>query len=303
MTVSPVNVQNAQNNKQSKRSAAAIAAGAAIGAAPSAYVFYDTIKKYSPEEMKSLGKTIQLMMPDVDTFENIQNIAQKALKDTGLAQKGVTINTVTPQNVDAVAQEIKSFASKQPFINRISQKFAQMFGYGGNAAYVTSNKKIYIGESGAFSSVFHEMGHAMNGNFSKSMKILQKLRDVAPYCVPMLGLALFAAGLLHRVKPESLDNPKSKWEKTKDFVKNNSGKLTFLTFLSILIEEGVASKKGIALAKNYLKPEQVAQLAKNYKRAFGTYAIVAALTSAGIGLGNIIADAIQNKKNEKQTMV
>ena len=291
------NVQNKTQNKNPKRSVKAIAAGLAVGVIPSGAVLADTVMPKSNSCMQMISRYIQNDMPDVDTFENIKAIAKKAIQDSGLASKGVTLKTVNDKNINEVVNELKTAIKKAPFAKNIADSFTQMFKYGANAAFEPKNNKVYIGEKGLFSSVFHEIGHALNYNSSKTMRFMQKLRNITPYGVPVLGLGLFAAGLFHRVKPESETQPKSLWEKTKDFVKNNSGKITFVSFLPMLAEEGVASIKGIKLAKKYLNPTQIKRLNKNYLSAFKSYAQVAVVLSAAIGLGNILAEHLQKKEN------
>lgn len=295
-----VNYQSQKNEKTvPERSAKAILAGTLIGGIPSALVFRDSISIKSDKCMQSVGSLMQQMMPDVDTFNNIKAAAERAIKDTGLSGKGVSLNVVNSQNSAQVAQELITANKKTPFIKRMAQNFAKMFEVGANAAFEPKSNTVYIGEKGLFSSVFHEIGHAMNYNSSKFMKFVQKARILTSYNIPVLGLGLFAASLFHRVKPESANEPKSLWEKTKDFVKNNAGKITFATFLPMLIEEAAASVKGIKVAKKYLNPAQVSKLTKNYLTAFSSYGLTAVALGAAVGLGNMIAQGIQEKANNK----
>ena len=282
-----------------KRSAKAIAAGSAVALVPSAVVMADALLVKPDSWMQRISDSIKLDMPDIDTFENIKSVTQKALHDSGLGAKGVSLKIVNAQNLDEVERELVSTMGKQPFSKRISKSFAQMFKYGANAAFEPKYNRVYIGENGLYSSVFHELGHAMNYNNSKILKFMQKARIMTPYGVPVLGLGLLAASLFHKEKPESVQQPKSSWEKTKDFVKNNAGKLTFVTFIPMLAEEAIASIKGIKLAKNYLKPEQILGLKKNYLSAFKSYAQVAVVLSAAVGLGNMLAQYIQQNGNVK----
>ena len=289
-------IQQIPTNK-TKKSKTAIALGGTVGMLPSAYIFKDGVKLKSDQILKLGAQYVSNIMPEFDTFENIRNVAQQAMKDTGLATKGIKIRSVNSQNINEITNELINAMGKQPFGKNTAINASKYFEYGANAAYVPNLKNIYISEKGCYSSVFHEMGHAMNNQFSKIGNILQKGRLLVPYNVPILGLGLFAASLLHKVKQETEGQPKSGWEKTKDFVKNNVGKLTFLSFVPTLIEEAMASFKGINIAKKYLPKDQIVQLTKNYQKAFKTYGLVAVLTSAGIGLGNLIAQAIQNKKD------
>ena len=153
-----VNYQSQKNeNTVPKRSAKALIAGSLIGGIPSALVF-------------------KQMMPDVDTFDNIKAAAERAIQDTGLSGKGVSLNVVNSQNSAQVAQELITANKKTPFIKRLAKNFAKMFEVGANAAFEPKSNRVYIGEKGLYSSVFHEIGHAMNYNSSKFMKFMQKAR-------------------------------------------------------------------------------------------------------------------------------
>lgn len=295
-------VSNQMNNLP-KRNPKAIAVGAAIAGIPALYMAFDTVWVKSDSVMEQLADVMQKGMPEIDTFQNVKAAAQKAIQDTGLGAKGLTLKTVNADNIDAITGEIIKVAKGTPFINRISQNLAKMFKFGVNAAFAPELNNVYIGEKGLYSSVFHELGHALNYNSSKFMKFLQKARVITPFNIPVVGLGLFAAGLLHRVKPESQDRPKSSWEKTKDFVKQHSGKLTLLTFAPMLVEEAAASVKGIKIAKNYFTPEQVSKLVKGYKYAFSSYAQLALGFSAIVGLANMVANGIQQKSEEAQKTV
>lgn len=295
MEVQSVQQQSWQPSKKNRVMSGML--GAAIATAPSAYVFYDSFSKVTPEKLEKSAATMKALMPEVDTLENIKRYASDALEKTGLASKGVKIKYVNKENANEVAEELAKLSKKEPFGEKMANKVAQVFAWGGNAAFSSPNNKIYIGEKGAYSGVFHEMGHALNHNSSKFFKFLQKARVLTYAGVPVLGIGLFIASLFHKVKPESAEHPKSAWEKTKDFVKNNAGKIALATYIPMLVEEAAASVKGIKIAKNYLNPQQVSKLAKNYTKAFGTYALTAALLSGAIGLGNMISEGI--KKPEK----
>lgn len=289
----------AVNNSQSSKwqNAKAYTAGAAIAIAPSAYLAHDALSKPNPEKLEKLGQAITSFIPEVDTFENIKNYAEKALDETGLRHKGVKINNINDANVKEITEELIKSSGKNPIFKRSINNSMSMFKHGLNASYLPTKKEIFIGEKGAYSSVFHEMGHALNHNSSKIWKIAQKSRlFLTPFGIPVAGLALFGLGLFHKVKPEQDGVQKSKWEKTKDFARKHSGKIAFATMVPMMAEELAASSKGLKIAQKYLTPAQLSKLKGNYGKAFSSYAMIGTIIPAAIGLGNIIADKIQNKK-------
>ena len=138
--------------------------------------------------------------------------------------------------------------------------------------------------------VFHEMGHALNANKSIIGKILQKCRPLAILVLPVALIALF--------KTKKAPNEKSTgtFDKVTDFIKNNAGKLTFLTFIPTLAEEALASIKGLNLAKKVLNPELAAKVSKTNKIAYLTYLGLALAASVGTYLAVKVKDAIAKPK-------
>ncbi|MDD3436320.1 MAG: hypothetical protein PHC64_04105 [Candidatus Gastranaerophilales bacterium] len=269
--------------------------GISLGTVAGAILPYNTFKTaISTCDVTTKGIILQFhhfTMPDIDSFSHNKEAAENALERTGLKGKGVKLFIANKNNVAEIKNIIAGdFPHCYPFRNRIIESFAQQCSNGINACYTEKEKNIIINSKELFSAVFHEIGHAMNANNSIFMKLIQKAKRITPFGVPIVGLGFLAMGLLHKTKPEEKD--KSKFEKSKDFIKNNAGKLTFLTFLPMLIEEGAASIKGLKLAKKCFKPEQVTRLSKNYLFAYSTYFTVAVLSSLLISLGIKIKDKI-----------
>ena len=105
-----------------KRSAKAIAAGSAVAVVPSAVVMADALLVKPDSWMQYIADSIKRDMPDIDTFENIKSVTQKALHDSGLGAKGVSLKIVNAQNLDEVERELVSTMGKQPFSKRISSR-------------------------------------------------------------------------------------------------------------------------------------------------------------------------------------
>lgn len=135
----------------------------------------------------------------------------------------------------------------------------------GQNAFFSDKLKLAVAPKTKPSLILHELGHAVNakGAFTK---ILQKSRRYAGYA-PM---ALLVANGLFSDKNDG----------KKSFVEKNAGVLGFCAFLPTIIEEGMASFRGIKAAKKVLNnPSTLKILKKNYALALGTYVL------AGIGLG------------------
>lgn len=297
VSLNQVDSLNTREGKISKkRQAAAVLTGGTIATLPAAFVASDLLKTKSPKELKKAADLMRYIAPDIDTFQNVKEIADKVLLESGLKDKGVKIKVVTPENLAMIQEEISSFA-KNPIDKKTVGNFVNMFEVGANAGFLPKNNSVYITDKSLYSSVFHELGHAMNRNLSKFGLALQKSRMyLTPLGVPVAGLGLFAASLFHKNKPENVDQPKSAWEKTKDFVKNHAGKITFLTTLPMVLEEALATSNGLLAVKKHLDPSQFKALKAGYTKCLGSYVLVSVGLSGAVGLANMIATRIQNKK-------
>lgn len=139
----------------------------------------------------------------------------------------------------------------------------------GKNAFYSDVHKLAVAPASKPSLILHELGHASN---SKKFftQLLQQSRKYAVYA-PMI--LLFASRLLGR-----------KQEDKPNFIERNAGILGFTAFLPTIIEEAMASIKGIkavkAVPKNLLKGAVNTNILKrNYFLALCTYIL------GGVGLG------------------
>ena len=284
-----------------KYSVGAIAAGAAVGLAAPVYFVYDSVSKLNPQKAKALAESTVKLMPDVDTFEHTKEVASKILEDTGLKSKGVKINFIdeSTESLNRL-KEVISTETKQTNAlgRRMSSNYFETFKEGANAAFFPKANEVVVHSKNLYTSVYHEIGHAMNKNGNIFTKALQKARVITPFGVSVLAPVFLSVGLLHKVDKAKRKEEKSKMVRTVDFVSNNAGQLTLASYLPMLTEEGLASFRGIKEAAKHLSKDVVKGLTKNYARAWGTYAAGAAVISAGVALG--IAGA--NKMREKNSV-
>lgn len=130
--------------------------------------------------------------------------------------------------------------------------------------------KIAVAPSSKPSLIQHELGHGINAT-KKFTKLLQKSRRYSVYAPVALLLA-------SKIMPQKENGQQN-------FIQRNAGILGFAAFLPTIIEEGLASFKGIKSAKEMLKkgllkgPVKLNILKRNYAFALATYIL------AGIGLG------------------
>lgn len=196
------------------------------------------------------------------------------------------------------ADKFANFLLKNPFTRNKQEKAllgeARMFGQGSNAAVLLNTNKMIMNSEKIGYAGFHEIGHALNRNFSKVGKALQKMR-IPMQLVP--GVLLMTALLTNKHTDEN--RPQNFWQKTTQFVKNNVGKLTALTFVPTILEELMASHKGMKLAKGMLDKSQLKHVAKTNIFGALSYIGAAVAISYAANIANKVRDDIVEKRQAK----
>ena len=149
----------------------------------------------------------------------------------------------------------------------------------GKNAFYSSLHNFAVAPKSRPSLMLHELGHAINSEKSKLFKTLQNLR-IAGAFAPM------AIAFLNKITGGDKDGKES-------FIEKHAGIIGFSAFLPTIIEEGMASFRGIKAAKNILPKANLGALKKNYFFAWMTYLL------AGIATGIVSKLAIAEQK-EKQ---
>lgn len=263
MTARITNNTNLDSKKQ-KNSAIGTIAG--LGATQAGGIAFLPISLTSINAMTNSSKNL-------DKFEKkqIMEAVDKILDTKGLAIKGVKLN-----NFDYAINP-----------TTIPDKIFELI----NPVYATSNGKnaFFGGIKGARSlfgerlfknevvcnmdklptAIFHELGHAFNANNSQVWHVIQKMRT--PALIISAGLAVFGALTKKAVPSEKNDGELTKLQKTKNFIRNNSGKLAFLSMVPILAEEAMATIRGNGWAKEFLSSNVAKQVCKGNKFAYLSY--------------------------------
>ena len=252
-------------------------------------------KLVTPQILKQMREISNSLSED--EFRQVEKAVSDTIKNSGLEAKGVSIIKATSEN----AKEISKIVGKE--IDRgllkylpkqvkeiIGDIFSSQMASGKNACYTFVSKKIIMPEKGLGLALFHEAGHAMNANLSKFGKILQQCRPMTLLAAPIALIALW------KTQKAPGEEPKNRLDKTTTFIKNNAGKLTFLAFVPLLLEEGLATIKGNNFAKKLLSPELAKKVAKTNALGFSTYLLMATLNGLGIYLGTKVKDSIARNK-------
>ena len=204
------------------------------------------------------------------TRENVEKIASKMLNDNNL-QKKVSVEFIDKTNMAQVAAKysnsgINILGELGPVAN-------------GQNAFYTDKLKLAVAPKSRPSLILHELGHAITAHKGKFLKFLQKSRIYAASVPTALVLLNQAAQ-----KPDG----------QKTFIEKHAFALGFLGFLPTILEEGLASLRGINAAKQVKKTVantmNLKPLKRNYTFAWLTYVI------AGLGLGIAAKQSVLTEK-------
>lgn len=189
--------------------------------------------------------------------ENIHLTAKEMVRDNNLK---VSVDYIDNNNIRQYPSQMREILSP---VAR------------GENAFYADKLKLAVAPKSKPSLILHELGHAINAGKGKLMRFLQKSRG---YVSAVPTALLLANGLFARKDDKA------------NFIEKHAGKIGFMAFLPTIIEEGLASLRGLKYAKK-LKGVNLTPLKRNYFFAWMTYVI------AGLGLGVAAKQALlENKK-------
>ena len=226
-----------------------------------------------------------------EQIAQMNEAAEKMIKDTGLSAKGVKIKNLT--YLDAGLNHTGLPDSVLDMLNPYSAT-----AHGKNAAFIPKEipgvcdaNTIIINKEKLPAAAFHEIGHAFNKNSSKFWSSVQKMRTPAMAAATLL--MLFPAF----TKKETAQDGKelTKGQKAKNFVRDNSGILAGAAMLPVVSEEIAASARVCKWANANL-PKELAKKVKT-TNIFGAVSCVGA--AIGISLAAFAATKIKDKAVEK----
>lgn len=195
------------------------------------------------------------------TAENVKKIAQNMVDKNKL-------------NVDVDFIDSKNIKNYPTELQRELMPVAK-----GQNAFYADELKLAVAPKSKPSLILHELGHAVNAHKGRFLKFLQKSRIWAA-SIPTALLMLN-----NSVKSKNSNDDK------KNFLERHAGKIGFAAFLPTIIEEGLASIRGVKAAKKVLgNTVNLKPLKRNYFFAWMTYLL------SGIGLGVAAKQAVLNSK-------
>lgn len=240
-----------------------------------------------------------------DEVQILNKASEKILEKSGLKAKGVKLlRKYAPEDI-AIVKEMEKNAkgafTKQDILYQAVKGENSFFLPLDNR--ILSNKKMSLAQ-------FHEIGHAMNWNnkgFGKFLFNLRKekfnlyadqkmLGKTAKFPIGAALVAVFSSlvGLtaIFKNKKAEGEKPQGFFDTVTSFIKDNVGKLTFLTMLPVVIEEGLASYKGEKAVKGLVNENLFKKIKTSNRLGLATYATVAAVTGFGAYLASKIRDKI-----------
>lgn len=204
---------------------------------------------------------------------NVKKIASKMLNDNNLSDK-INIEYIDKTNAKQIAAKYRNRGFN--ILNELGP-----VAKGENAFYADS-LKLAVTPKNKPSLILHELGHAINAHKGKFLKFLQTTRGKLTALAPALVL---------------LNNFSQKSDNEKTFIERNAGKIGFLAFLPTIIEEGIASIRGIKAAKQIKqtvdKSINLKPLKRNYAFAWMTYLISGIIFGIGTKLS-----LMENRNNK-----
>ena len=257
------------DNTYVQRSQASAEVGAILATVASAAVM-KALPSFSNPFLKQMVK-------EHDKNHLYKDAFYKSVQNSNLKEKGLEVIDTFFSNSDKVKINM---GLESEIVNKDIKA-------GLNACYAPGNRKIFLNADKATISGFHELGHAMNHLNSKTGRFLQALRRP--------GYAL--AGIMGTVAMFSRRKPKEANRDFQDFLQDNCGKIAFIGMLPTVIEESMASYKGVKMAKEAgLKEPLIKNLKKFYGKALLSYAGYAVVTGLSVFAASKIMEIFTRPK-------
>ena len=234
-------------------------------------------EKYSKNQIAKIGQSCDsvVLNQGIDkAFENFK-LPSKAVKI-------INVNENTPSN--PIFEKLPNWLRKQ-------LDFLEEAKAGKNTFFQATDNQIIVNRNKLGTGAFHEMGHAVNYNFSKFWKGMQGLRLPC-----MASGVLFGTVALFKRKKVEGEEPNGFIDKTTTFIINIVWKLLFITSAPIVAEELMATHRGNKMAKKVLSPELFNKVKLTNRWGLAIYITSAVGTALAAVAGSKIRDAIAKPK-------
>ena len=278
-----------------------------VAAVSAGITAYDIVKNIRKPINKNLGKQMK-GLNSTNNYKVLHDGLNASIASLNLSQKGIRffdLSNAKPKTKEELTAPLKkykqAFKGKKTFKETLTLTKSLLKDFikfmsnvsmnacieGKNACYIRKTNGIYCNIEKRGLSGFHEMGHAINRNYSKFWNIMQKSRLLMLFA-PILALT----AIVKRPKAEG-EKPNGSFDKVTTFIKNNVGKLIMLAYLPTIAEEIKASVRGNKIAKQVLPHEYYKKVVKSTKLGGATYVLAAVFTAVAAVAGSKLCDAIR----------
>lgn len=284
--------QNQTYQPSSGQKTVGIVAGFCVASAPVVPSILNLGKPISEANLEKRKQFFKKYIIEIASFTEIKQYADKILKGNQFKNSRLKIHIVNPENVDKLRplpRARKTFIQKIKYMNRANKN--KILANGLNACFSPKLNAVFINDKHLYSVVFHEMGHALNYN-SPSGRFTQKLGVKGSKAMPFVALGCLMTGLFSSKKSVNENKKEANGQKIASFIRNNAGKIVFLTYLPIIAEEASASLKGFKLAKKYLTAAQHKIHIRNQIIALSTYIVGGLIPALMVSCGIKVKDKI-----------
>ena len=281
------------------------------------------LNKLSPEDTITIKKSISQALTDtglrekgtkaifVDTFKSKKEIPEY-ITNLFSADK---LPKADEKVIKACSKEVEHFKNKKlykslfskfqgdfeadPEFKKIIDRVSSVIPLfqvksGSNAFYKLHGNAIVVPNKKLTPSAFHEMGHALNANYSKVGKFLQKNRKLAMSVAGLVGLV----GLCTKKKADD-ETPNKGIGKVTHFIKKNAGVLSFASMMPVVMEEAMATMKGNKIASQMLDKKLLNKVKLTNAIGLSTYLLGALSVGVSTAFAIKVKDNIQAKHEAK----
>lgn len=246
---------------------------------------------------------------NLPTYEESQKAAESMLEDSNLKSKGVKVlfveNNKDGEKVIDIIQKNTLMNFKKRFnigenniisrgIKYYAKRIAPTVVKGHKSSYYM-NEKVAVTSKSTHQQIFHEIGLAKVAE-NKALRPILTLGKKLPVVAVISGLL----ALQYTPRMDCLEKPKTWWDKTQDFLDNNSGKIVFATYMPLLAEKYMASRYGLQHIEKHMDQAKVKSVRRLYNVGLVTYLASAFAAAAGVGLGNKVQNNIIKQKQSPQ---
>lgn len=253
-----------------------------------------TLANQMSDKYNLKGKGITYMFGSPERYEQIKQEVIANIK----TQEEKILKEIDASNKNNIVKKINKIAIKlnnKRAISKITRTYTQLIN-GTNAFYFPGTK---IARVPLFSSkreaIFHELGHSINNIKSKNInKMITFLKHKLPFWA-------FTSILLSSVflkKSNDVDKRKGIITKTREFIKNNIASIALVVSAPKLLEEGIASTRGVKFLKGKVTPQQLKNIKIKSLTSLGSYGINALTTALALKFAVWISDKIQTAKQQ-----